>query len=131
MATGTNDEVVETATRPDLVWDDEARGLCLRGYSDGSKSFIFLYCIDGRQRFLRIGRSPEWSLKVARTRAKELRWIVDQGRDPASENRGRGKIAPVEGQIRYSAENPPMRPQLLRERALARVAANIAKRKPD
>jgi hypothetical protein len=43
--TGTNDEVVETATQPDLLWDDEARGLCLRVYGDGAKSFIFVYRI--------------------------------------------------------------------------------------
>ena len=35
------DDVVENATRPDLIWDDEARGLCVRTYPDGSNSFIF------------------------------------------------------------------------------------------
>ncbi len=49
-----------------------------------SKSFIFVYRIGDRQRFLRIGRSPDWSLKAARMRAKELRSIVDQGRDRPS-----------------------------------------------
>jgi hypothetical protein len=87
--------VVENATRPDLIWDDEARGLCLRVYGDDSKSFIFVYRIGDRQRFIRIGTSPPWSLEAARARAKELRPIVDQGRDPAAgENRGR-EIPPV------------------------------------
>ena len=63
----------------DLLWDDEVRGLCVRVYGDGSQSFIFLYRISGRQRFIRIGRSPEWSLETARIRAQELRSIVDQG----------------------------------------------------
>jgi len=63
----------------DLLWDDEVRGLCLRVYGDGSQSFIFLYRLSGRQRFIRIGRSPEWSLETARIRAQELRSIVDQG----------------------------------------------------
>jgi Arm DNA-binding domain/GYF domain 2 len=66
----------------DLLWDDETRGLCVRVYGDDSKSFIFVYCIDGRQRFIRIGQSPVWSLEAARMRAKELRAIVDQGYDP-------------------------------------------------
>ena len=63
----------------DLLWDDEVRGLCVRVYGDGSQSFIFLYRLSGHQRFIRIGRSPEWSLETARIRAQELRSIVDQG----------------------------------------------------
>jgi Arm DNA-binding domain len=95
---------VETVARADLVWDDEARGLCLRVYGDDSKSFVFVYRIGDRQRFIRIGTSPPWSLEAARARAKELRSIVDKGRDPARENRG-GEIPPVEDLIQYIAEN--------------------------
>jgi hypothetical protein len=65
----------------DLLWDDEVHGLCVRVYGDGSQSFIFLYRLNGRQRFIRIGRSPEWSLETARIRAQELRSIVDQGQE--------------------------------------------------
>ena len=70
---------VPVLTKADLLWDDEVRGLCLRVYGDDSQSFIFLYRLSGRQRFIRIGRSPEWSLETARIRAQELRSIVDQG----------------------------------------------------
>jgi hypothetical protein len=93
-----------TEKRPDLIWDDEAHGLCIRVYGDGSKSFIFVYRIEDRQRFIRIGRSPRWSLEGARTRAKEVRSIIDQGRDPAGEKLEDSKIAPVENLIRYIAE---------------------------
>jgi Arm DNA-binding domain len=93
---------VETVARADLLWDDEARGLCLRVHGDDSKSFVFVYRIGDRQRFIRIGTSPPWSLEAARTRAKELRSIVDKGRDPARENRG-GEISPVEDLIQYIA----------------------------
>ena len=75
-------EVVETVARADLLWDD-SRGLCLRIYRDDSKSFVFVYRIGDRQRFIRIGTSPPWSLKAARARTKELRSILDKGRDPA------------------------------------------------
>jgi hypothetical protein len=102
-ATYTN-EPAENEIRPDLVWDNEAPGLCVRCYGDGAKSFIFVYRIGDRQRFIRIGRTPLWSLEVARTRAKELRLIVDQGRGPARENRGR-EIPPVDNLIQYIAEN--------------------------
>ena len=90
------DDAVENATRPDLIWDDEARGLCVRVYPDGSNSFIFLYHINGRQRFIRIGCSPGLSLKAARTRAGELRRIVDEGRDPVGNERDRRWITSFE-----------------------------------
>jgi hypothetical protein len=95
--------VVATA-RSDLIWDDTAHGLCIRVYPDDTKSFIFVYRIGERQRFIRIGTSPPWSLEAARARAKELRSIVDQGRDPARENRGR-EFQPVDDLIQYIAEN--------------------------
>jgi hypothetical protein len=105
--------VVETEKRPDLIWDDEARGLCIRVYGDGAKSFIFVYRIEDRQSFIRIGRSPRWSLEGVRTRAKELRSIVDQGRDPAGEKLEDSKIAPVENLIRYIAEQmKPSAPEI-------------------
>jgi hypothetical protein len=103
--TDTSAEAEQTERRPDLVWDAEARGLCVRVYGDGSKSFIFIYRTDDRQRFLRIGNTPMWSLEAARERAKELRAVVDQGRDPARYNRERGSVAPVENIIRYIAEH--------------------------
>ncbi len=97
-------DAAEKETWPDLMWDEEAPGLCIRAYSDGSKSFIFVYRIGDRQRFLRIGRSPDWSLKAARNRAKELRSIVDQGRDPATDERDRRGISAVNKFLRYIAE---------------------------
>ena len=98
-------EVEQTERRPDLVWDAEARGLCMRVSGDGSKSFIFVYRIDDHQRFLRIGKTPIWSLEAARERAKELRAVIDQGRDPTSYNRERGSVGPVENVIQYIAEH--------------------------
>jgi Arm DNA-binding domain len=95
---------VETVTRADLLWDDEAHGLCLRIYGEDSKSFVFVYRIGDRQRFIRIGTSPPWSLEAARARVRELRSILDMGRDPARENRG-DEIPPVEDLIQYIAEN--------------------------
>jgi hypothetical protein len=70
----------------------------------GSNQCAFVYRIGDRQRFIRIGETPRWSLDVARTRVQELRSIVDQGGDPARENRGR-EIPPVENLIQYIAEN--------------------------
>jgi Arm DNA-binding domain/Protein of unknown function (DUF2934) len=102
--TDTSAEVEQTERRPDLVWDAEARGLCVRVSGDGSKSFIFVYRIDDCQRFLRIGKTPIWSLEAARERAKKLRSILDQGGDPASYQK-QNTVAPVESVIRFIAEH--------------------------
>ena len=75
--------------------------LCVRVYGDGAQSFLFIYRMNDRQRFLRIGKSPKWSLEAARKRAKELRAVIDQGGDPEIYNRERHKIGPVENLIRY------------------------------
>jgi hypothetical protein len=97
-------EVEQTERRPDLVWDAEARGLCVRAYGDGSKSFIFVYRLNDRQHFIRIGKTPTWSLEAARERAKKLRSILDQGEDPASYQK-QNTVAPVESVIRFIAEH--------------------------
>jgi Arm DNA-binding domain len=95
-------EVEEAGPQPDLVWDDQARGLCVRVYIHGSQS---VYRINDRQRFIKIGKTPVWSLGAARKRANELRAIVDEGNDPASYRREREKVRPVENVIQYIAEN--------------------------
>ena len=97
-------EIAETGTRPDLVWDDEVPGLCVRVYGNGEKSFIFVYRRDDRQRFVRIGTTPRWSLEGARRWAKELRSAVDQGYDPEFYNSEHQKIKPVESFIQLIEE---------------------------
>jgi hypothetical protein len=67
-STDTDLEVAETGTRPDLVWDNEVPGLCVRVHGNGEKSFIFVYRSDNRQRFVRIGTSPRSSSSSLRSR---------------------------------------------------------------
>jgi hypothetical protein len=102
--TDTDLENAENGTRPDLVWDNEAPGLCVRVHGNGEKSFIFVYRRDNRQRFVRIGTTPRWSLEGARRWAKELRLAVDRGHDPELYNRERQKIKPLESFIQLIAE---------------------------
>jgi Arm DNA-binding domain len=118
VTSSTNDEVVaaempekgmdghsaETETRPDLLWDNEVPSLCVRVYGNGSKSFFFVYRMNDRQRLLRIGKTPMWSVEAARNWAKELREVVNQGGDPESYNRDCHKVGPVENVIQYIAE---------------------------
>jgi hypothetical protein len=105
LPTAANAEIAEIEPQPDLVWDNEAHGLCMRVYGDGAISFIFVYRIEDRQRFIRIGRTPVWSLKAARKRAKTLRSMVDQGQEPAGYVPEPDKVEPVENVIRYIAEH--------------------------
>jgi Arm domain-containing DNA-binding protein len=107
MAIDQTEDVPKNPTSPDLLWDDEVRGLCVRTYGNGSKSFIFVYRFNDQQRFTRIGRSPKWSLKAARIRAKELQWIVDQGGDPDGEKHEPKDMRPIEELMQYIAEHPP------------------------
>ena len=95
-------EVEEAEPQPDLVWDEQARGLCVRIFGNGSKSFFFVYRINDRQRFIRIGRTPVWSLEAAQKRARKLRAVVDEGRDPASYFR---EPDPVQNVMRHIAEH--------------------------
>jgi hypothetical protein len=71
------EEIVESTARSDLIWDDEAPGLCVRVYPDGSNSFIFLYRINGRQRFIRLRIAVWWSL--ARCVAPARAWRCQAG----------------------------------------------------
>jgi hypothetical protein len=102
-------EVAETGMQPDLVWDDEAPGLCVRIHGNSAKSFIFVYRRDDSQHFLRIGKTPTWSLEAARERAKKLRSILDQGDDPTRYHK-QNNVAPVENIIRYIAEQLQSKP---------------------
>lgn len=68
--TDTAGEVTKLERGPDLVWDKEAPGLCVRVYGNGAQSFLFVYRLSDRQRCLRIGNTPRWSLAAARNWAK-------------------------------------------------------------
>ena len=127
-------EVAETGTRPDLVWDNEVPGLCVRVHGNGEKSFIFVYRRDDRQRFVRIGATPRRSLEGARRWAQELRCAVDRGHDPELYNRERQKIERVESFMHLIAETEQTDIATIDARdrgrfsgVARRIASNIAK----
>jgi hypothetical protein len=64
------------------IFDTEILGLAAKVQSSGSRTFTLDYRYAGRQRRLRIGRWPEWSVTAARERARELRRMIDEGEDP-------------------------------------------------
>jgi len=67
-----------------VYYDDDLAGFGVRVTATGSKAFVFNYRTkDGqRERRITIGRPPNWTIGAARTKAKELRRLVDNGDDP-------------------------------------------------
>lgn len=59
-------------------------GFGVRVTAAGARSFIFNYRTraTGRERRITIGKFPSWSTGAARTEAKRLRRLIDQGEDP-------------------------------------------------
>jgi integrase len=68
-------------------WDSDVTGLGVRVSPQGTKSFVFVYRLGTRQRRMTVGQYPGLSLKEARSKAREYRQLVFQGRDPAEEKK--------------------------------------------
>jgi integrase len=68
-------------------YDGLIPGLGVRITDKGTKTFIYVYSFNGRRRRFTIGRVGEIALEDAREKARELRALVRQGRDPAAERK--------------------------------------------
>ena len=66
-------------------WDEVVGGLGIRVSPKGTKSFVFVYRLGSRQRRMTLGQYPGLSLKDARDQARECRYLVNKGGDPAWE----------------------------------------------
>jgi integrase len=120
--------VLKTASAPGLIWDDSLKGFALRVYPSGTKSFLLIYWINGRERRHTIGNFPTWTVEAARLEAKALRRLIDQGRDPAQEKRERREAPTVQDLIeRYIEEHLPRKVQGSRARDECRMLAEIGK----
>jgi integrase len=62
--------------------DSEVPGFNAQVTAAGERGFVLRYRIHGRERLYTIGSRPTWTTVPARTRAKELRRLIDQGIDP-------------------------------------------------
>ena len=85
------------------------QGVCAdQGASQGRRTFVLSYWINGSERRLRIGSWPDWSVMAARAEAKEIRQRVDRGEDPAGDRRER-REAPTMLELaeRYKREHLP------------------------
>lgn len=64
---------------------ERVSGLALRIRAGGSRKFVFLYRLGGRQLKYTIGDATAWTLDEARTEARRLRVKVDRGENPGAE----------------------------------------------
>lgn len=64
------------------LWDSQTRGLGLRITPSGTKTWVMMYRVDGKQRRLTLGRYPDLSLSDARTEATKHLTTIAKGADP-------------------------------------------------
>ena len=79
-------------TRFILLRDPDQRGLAVRIWASGAKTWTFEYRNPVSGRNARIGL-PDGSLAEARARAKELRAAIANGRDPSAAQSGERKAS--------------------------------------
>lgn len=90
------------------IYDDRVKGFGVRITAHGSRSFMFNYFANGRERRMTIGQHPAWSVAAARDRAAVLRRMVDAGEDPLEERQaGRNPKTVNELWERYEREVLP------------------------
>lgn len=65
-----------------FLWDKDAPRLAVRATSNGAKSFIFESKLNRSTIRRTIGSVQAWNLEKARTEARRLQTLLDQGTDP-------------------------------------------------
>ena len=80
-----------------ILRDTILPGLGLRITKSGHRAFVFNYSCNGLQRRMTIGSPPAWSVAAARSRAKEIRRLVDKDVDPLEEKRNARAEEDLEG----------------------------------
>jgi integrase len=98
MAEELTDKLIKDLPKPAsgnrITYDEAVRGLGVRVTSAGARAWIFNYRAGRTERRMTIGDTAAWPVKKARERAKELRRLVDDGKDPMAE-RHAGREAPT------------------------------------
>lgn len=69
----------------DILWDTEAPGFGLRATAtkkERGKSYIFQAKLSGKTIRITIGNHQAWTLEEARAKARRLKVLIDEGKDP-------------------------------------------------
>lgn len=65
-----------------FLWDATAPGLGLRATPAGKPAYVFQGVYQGKTLRVTIGGPDAWTIPQARTKARELQCLIDEGRDP-------------------------------------------------
>jgi integrase len=76
-------------------YDDNVTGLILRVTKTGYKSFALRYWYDGKSKQITIGKYGDYTLAEARSKAKEIKKIITDGKDPLLEREIEREHKPV------------------------------------
>lgn len=77
-------------------WHREGQGFAVRCLSNGTRTFYYVYEIQGKRRYITLGQVGEISLARARKEAKALRARVKTGEDPQFERQELAKLSALE-----------------------------------
>lgn len=72
-----------------FLWDTDTPTLALRATPTGRKTYVFESRLNGSTIRISIGTLADWPIKQARTRAQELKRLIDAGIDPRELERQR------------------------------------------
>ncbi len=67
-----------------FLWDSTALGLGLRATPSGKPAYVFQSRYQDKTIRITIGSPNDWLIDEARSKARELQRLIDQGRDPRS-----------------------------------------------
>lgn len=90
------------------LWDKDVKGFGVLVTNTGSKSFIFQTKLHGKSVRLTIGKVSAWKIPEARTEARRLQVLIDQGIDPrqqATEQRAKEEAAQALAKIKETLIN--------------------------
>ena len=73
--------------KPYLVRDDEDKGLVVKVYPSGSKTFFLDVLIAGKHDMFKLGVWPEMNVAIARRDVKKMKSDVAQGKNPKAEKK--------------------------------------------
>ncbi|MEO6319590.1 MAG: Arm DNA-binding domain-containing protein, partial [Polaromonas sp.] len=65
-----------------FLWDTDTPTLALRATPTGRKTYVFESRMKGSTIRMSIGTLADWPVRKARTRAQELKMLIDAGTDP-------------------------------------------------
>ncbi|MCL4485639.1 MAG: site-specific integrase [Nitrospirae bacterium] len=80
-------EILLPEEKPYLVRDDEVKGLVVKVYPSGNKTFFLDVLVDRKHDMFKIGVWPDLNVAQVREKAKKMRADLAQGKNPKAEKK--------------------------------------------